>query len=143
MDSGLDAADVLSLAKLSWDLYRTCYLVAGDAPDGFRQLVNELASLQGVLRTLRDDVNSNASFFDELENGRQQILARCLGSCCDTLNRLNELISRYQALGIGDRKQLFWQKIKWATQRTHIEELKSKIMVHSCNINLCMSSIGK
>lgn len=143
MESSLEAADVLGLAKLTWDLYHTCYLVARDAPDGFRQLVNELTSLQGVLRTLRDDVNSNASFFDDLEEGRRQILVRCLSSCFDTLNRLNDLISRYQALGIGDRKRLFWQKVKWTTQRGHIEELKSKIMVHSCNISLCMSSIEK
>lgn len=143
MDSSLETADVLALAKLSWDLYHTCYLVARDAPDGFRQLVNELCSLQDVLRTLRDDVNTNTSFFDDMEEGRREIVARCLGSCFDTLNRLNNLISQYQALGIGDRKQSFWQKVKWATQSGHIGEVKSKIMVHSCNISLCMSSMEK
>lgn len=143
MDYSLETSDVLALAKLSWDLYHACYLVARDAPDGFRQLVNELASLQDVLRTFRDDVNTNSSFFDDLEEGRRRIVARCLSSCFDTLNRLDDLISRYQALGIGDRKQMFWQKVKWDTQSGRIAELKSKIMVHSCNISLCMSSMGK
>lgn len=143
MESSLETADVLTLAKLAWNIYHTCYLVARDAPDSFRQLVNELASLQGALRSLRDDVSSNASFFDQMEEVRKQILSRCLSSCFNTLHRLNDLITRYQGMGIGDRKQLFWQKIKWASQRGYIEELKSKIMVHTCNINLCMSSIGK
>lgn len=143
MASSIEEVDVLALAKLAWDLYHTCYLVARDAPDGFRQLVNELANLQEVLRSLRDDVNSNASFFDQLDHGRKTIFGRCLRSCFGTLHRLNELINKYRSLGLDDGKQLFWQKVKWVTQRGNIEELKSKIMVHTCNIRLCMSSIGK
>lgn len=143
MNSSIEEVDILALAKLAWDLYHTCYLAARDAPDGFRQLVNELANLQEVLRSLRDDVNSNASFFDQLDDGRRQIFARCLRSCFATLHRLNELITRYRTLGLDDGKQLFWQKVKWIAQRGLIEELRSKIMVHTCNIRLCNSSIGK
>ena len=143
MDLSIEEVDILGLAKLGWDLYHTCYLVARDAPDGFRQLVNEVANLQEALRNLRGDVTSNPSFFDQLDDGRKQIFGRCLKSCFATLHRLNDLITRYQSLGIGDGKQLFWQKVKWASQRGHIEELRSKIMVHTCNIRLCMSSIEK
>ncbi|KAL8795321.1 MAG: hypothetical protein Q9195_002191 [Heterodermia aff. obscurata] len=123
------------------DLYHNCYLVAREAPDDFRQLVNELASLQGVLRTLRDDVNSDKSFFERMGDNRKQMLERCLASCFETLHKLQKLVVKYRELGVADGLQ-FWKKLKWVSKQGEISELKSKIMVHSCNINLCMSSIG-
>lgn len=134
--------DLLSVTKLAWDLYHNCYLVAREAPDEFRQLVNELASLQGVLRTLRDDVHSDKSFLEKLGENRKQTLERCLAGCFDTLQKLQQLVIKYKKLGIGDGIQ-FWRKIKWVSQRPEIAALKSKVMVHTCNLSLCMSSIGK
>ena len=134
--------DLLSVTKLAWDLYHNCYLVAREAPDDFRQLVNELASLQGVLRTLRDDVNSDKSFLERMGESRKQTLERCLESCFETLRKLQKLVIKYRELGNGDGLQ-FWKKFKWVTKQGEISELKSKIMVHTCNISLCMSSIGK
>lgn len=142
--SGLNwgVGDVLTVTKLAWDLYHNCYLVAREAPEDFRQLVNELASLQGVLRTLRDDVNSDTSFLDRLGGNRKETLERCLGSCFDTLNKLQKLVIKYRELGVNDGIQ-FWRKIKWVTKQGEIADLKSRIMVHTCNISLCMTSIGK
>ncbi|KAK1140607.1 hypothetical protein N8T08_010245 [Aspergillus melleus] len=139
--SDFAAGDIVTLTKTVWDLYHSCYLVARDAPDGFRKLVDELASLQGVLCTLRDDVQSNTMFFEDLGLDRKRTLQRCLTGCFKTLQRLKDLITRYRNMGVGDGTQ-FWQKVKWATQRCQIDELKSKIMVHRCNLSLCMSSIG-
>ncbi|GMG26244.1 unnamed protein product [Aspergillus oryzae] len=136
------AADILTLTKLAWDLYHNCYLITSDAPEAFKQLVNELASLQGVLRALRDDVNSNASFFDDLEEGRRNTLQRCLNACSNTLQNVKEVVAKYRNLGVGDGKQ-FWQRVKWVSQRGEIDDLKSRIMIHTCNLSLCMSSIGK
>ena len=84
--------DVLAVTKLAWDLYHSCYLVAREAPDEFRQLVNELASLQGILRTLRDDINSDKSFLERIGEARQQSLVRCVSSCDDTLHKLGNLV---------------------------------------------------
>lgn len=134
--------DILTLTKLAWDLYHNCFLAARDAPDNFRQLVNELASLQGVLRTLRDDINSDKSFLDRMGENRKQTLERCLASCFDTLHKLQRLVIKYRDLGAADGLQ-FWKKLKWVNKQDEIAELKSKIMVHTCNISLCMSSIGK
>ncbi|KAE8375368.1 hypothetical protein BDV26DRAFT_17749 [Aspergillus bertholletiae] len=135
------AADILTLTKLAWDLYHSCYLITSDAPEGFKQLVNELASLQGVLRALRDDVNSNKSFFDDIEECRRNTLQRCLDACFKTLQQVKEVITKYRILGVGDGKQ-FWQRVKWIAQKGQIEDLKSRLMVHTCNLSLCMSSIG-
>ncbi|KAL8774307.1 MAG: hypothetical protein Q9209_001058 [Squamulea sp. 1 TL-2023] len=142
--SGLNwgVGDLLTVTKLAWDLYHKCYLVAREAPEDFRQLVNELASLQGALRTLRDDYNSDQSFLERLGDPRKDALDKCLGSCNATLQKLQTLVTKYQELGIADGKQ-FWMKLKWVTKKGEIADLRSRIMVHTCNISLCMSSIGK
>ncbi len=142
MSFGWAIGDLLAVTRLAWDLYHNCYLVAREAPDEFRQLVNELASLQGVLRTLRDDVTSDKSFLERLGENRKQTLERCLTGCYETLRKLQALVVKYRKLGIGDGLQ-FWRKIKWVSQQTEIADLKFKVMVHTCNLSLCMSTIGK
>ena len=134
--------DLLTVTKLAWDLYHNCYLVAKEAPDDFRQLVNELCSLQGVLVSLRDDVNSDKSFLDKLDEGRKATLRRCLNSCFETLRTLQALVVKYRELGIENGTG-FWKKLKWVGKKGEITDLKARIMVHTCNISLCMTSIGK
>lgn len=131
--------DILAVTKLAWDLYHNCYLVAREAPEDFRQLVNELASLQGVLRSLRDDINSDKSFLQRLGEGRKQTLDRCVANCFDTLRKLQKLVVKYRELHSDEG---FWKKLKWVGKQSEITDLKSKIMVHTCNLSLCMSSIG-
>ncbi|KAL8632425.1 hypothetical protein Q9189_001800 [Teloschistes chrysophthalmus] len=126
--SGLNwgVGDLLAVTKLAWDLYHNCYLVAREAPEDFRQLVNELASLQGVLRTLRDDVNSDKSFLERLGDSRKETLERCVGSCFDTLNRLQKLVIKYRELGVGDGKK-FWTQLKWVNKQKEIADLNSSL----------------
>ena len=134
--------DLLAVTKLAWDLYHKCFLVAREAPDDFRQLVNELASLQSILRSLRDDVTSDKSFLEKMGENRKEMLERCLSACFDTLRKLERFVVKFRELGItGDGPQ-FWRKLKWVFKQGEISGLRSKIMVHSCNLNLCMSSIG-
>ncbi|KAI4105822.1 MAG: hypothetical protein LQ345_007213 [Seirophora villosa] len=141
--SGLDwgVGDILTLTKLAWDLYHKCYKVAKDAPDDFRQLVNELASLQGVLRTLRDDANSDDSFTRRLDDSRKERLESCIQSCHDTLRNLTKLVSKYQELVVGDGRQ-FWRKLQWVTEKGHIADFRCRIVVHTNTIGLHMSSIS-
>lgn len=134
--------DILAVTKLAWDLYHKCYLVAREAPDDFRHLVNELASLQSVLRTVRDDINSDISFMDNLGENRKETLERCLSGCFETLRRLQKLVIKYQELGSANNLS-FWKKIRWVTEQSVIADLKARIMAHTCSISLCMTSIGK
>lgn len=132
--------DILAVTKLAWDLYHNCYLVARKAPEEFRQLVNELASLQGVLRSLRDDINSDKSFLQRLGDERKQTLDRCVANCFDTLKKLQRVVHKYRDL---HNEEGFWKKLKWVGKQSEISDLKSKIMVHTCHLSLCMTSIGK
>ncbi|KAL2863399.1 uncharacterized protein BJX67DRAFT_261294 [Aspergillus lucknowensis] len=130
--------DVHTLATVAWDLYHSCHPISTGAPDGFRQLVNELASFHAALRTLRDHLNSTA--FEEQPENRARALQNCLHVCLNTLQRLKDLIGKYRDLGAGDGHQI-WQRVIWVSQRGQIEQLKSRIMVHTANLHLWMSSI--
>lgn len=141
MPSNCGILDIPALARVTWELYNQFHPLSKDAPDGFRNLINDLGSLQGSLRALSEDVSSNAFFFQEMDTSRRQALERCLSACYQTLQRLKSLLGRYRDLGVGEGKT-FWQRIKWSTQRVQIEDIRSKIIVHTCNLSLCMSSIG-
>ncbi|KAJ5164024.1 uncharacterized protein N7500_005854 [Penicillium coprophilum] len=141
MPPGLGVLDVPALAKVTRDVYNQCHLLAKGAPDGFQKLINELGLLQSILCTFSGKAGSNVSSFESMDSDRKQTLEQSLGACLATLQRLKELLGPFKGLETGDGKGL-WQKIKWATQRTQIEDLRSNIMAHACNLSLCISSIG-
>ena len=87
-------------------------------------------------------MNSDSSFVERLGENRKEMLERCLSSCFDTLRKLQELVIKYRKLGLNDGIQ-FWKKLKWVGKQEEISRLKSKIMVHTTNISLCMTTIGK
>ncbi|OJJ31549.1 hypothetical protein ASPWEDRAFT_62678 [Aspergillus wentii DTO 134E9] len=136
MGSNFEVVDIFTVSKLACDLYHNCSLATRDAPDGFRQLVTELASFQGVLRALCDDVNSNTSFFEELEENRKRILERCMNGCYQTLQRLRDLLTKYRNMGIGDEKQ-FWQRLD--SRRKNSESI-SEAESHRTNVKDAVTS---
>ena len=142
MSSGFSILNVPTITRLTWELYNQCQPVVKYAPDGFQSLVEQLVSLRGTLRALADDITSNPSFFEKMNEQRKHTLERCLNACFQTLQRLKTLLDQYREMGIGEGK-LFWQRVGWITQQTQIEEIRSQIMVHSFNLNLWMSSVGK
>lgn len=138
MSLNFGVTDILAVTKLAWDLYNKCFLVVREAPDEFRNLVNELDSLQSVL----DEINSEKSFMENLGENRKESLERCLSGCFETLHRLQKLVIKYQDLGSAHGLN-FWKKIQWVTEQREIADLKARIMAHTCSISLYMTSIGK
>lgn len=130
--------DIPALARLSWDLYHSCYLISWDAPDGFRNLVTELASLQGTLGAFRDHVTSNPSFFESLPEDRIHGLRSCLHGSHSALKQLGDLVTKYRGSGLGDGPNF-----EWDTHRGQIEGLRSRIMVYSANLHLYMTPTSK
>lgn len=142
MEENLGITDIPALTKATWEVYNQCQTFAKDAPDGFRNLVTGLGSLQGVMRNLSDDFISNTALFEQMREDRRLILERCLNACFETLTWLTSLLNWYRELGISEGK-MFWQNINWPTQRMQIKDIRSKLMVHTCNLSLCMSPIEK
>ncbi|PYH36053.1 uncharacterized protein BO87DRAFT_304647 [Aspergillus neoniger CBS 115656] len=142
MASIFEAADVPELTKLARDLYLTCNSISGDAPDGFNQLVASLESLHSVFQTLKDDVSSSKIELSESDEECKHTLHRCLNSCSGTLQQLKEVVDMYRNLGFENGRQL-WQSIDWMTQQAFIDDLKSKIVTHTCHLGVCVGSLTK
>ncbi|TGZ81813.1 hypothetical protein EX30DRAFT_340244 [Ascodesmis nigricans] len=141
MSFGYGVGDAMGAARLAWVLYHDCYLVAREAPEEFRNLVSELGSLQGILRSLRDELNSNKKYLENVGAERQDAIERTLDSTFRTLKELQQLVHRFREIGLSDSIN-FWKRIQWATQQRDIESFRQKLMVHGTTLNLCMTSIG-
>lgn len=111
--------DVLTITKLAWDLYHNCYLVARGAPSDFRQLVNEFSSLQNVLGTLEDGINSDKSFLERLSEDRKHTLKHCILNCHDTLRQLKKLVLTYRELHV-DEGLLLRKKWQWVQKQGEV-----------------------
>ncbi|RAH59960.1 hypothetical protein BO85DRAFT_458000 [Aspergillus piperis CBS 112811] len=142
MASIFEAADIPELTKLARDLYLTCNSISGDAPDGFNQLVASLESLHSVFQTLKDDVSSSKIELSESDEECKHTLHRCLNACSGTLQQLKEVVDMYRNLGFENGRQL-WQSIDWMTQQAFIDDLKSKIVAHTCHLGVCVGSLTK
>ncbi|KAJ5899643.1 hypothetical protein N7495_004387 [Penicillium taxi] len=140
MSSNLTILDIPTLVEVTRELYSRCQPITKDAPDGFQSLVEELGLMQHIAQTLENDFSSKTPFLEKMGEGRKVVLERCLNACFQALEQFKVLLQRYQEAGIGEGKQ-FWQKIKWSTQQTHVEDLRSKILVHSCNLSFFTGSI--
>jgi hypothetical protein len=112
--------------------------VMRDAPEEFRMLVNELASLQNVLRYLRDEINGDPGYVDKVGPERKSAIERAIGGTLQTLRSLEKLIHKYRSLGNGT-ENIFWKRLGWTTKQRDIENLRARIMVHATTLNLCMS----
>ncbi|PYH95253.1 hypothetical protein BO71DRAFT_377842 [Aspergillus ellipticus CBS 707.79] len=114
MPSDIERMDVPHVSRMTWDLYSACAAMAGDAPDGFKQLVVKLESLNHVLRTINDGAAS-ISGLEKPDEERKHALQLSLGACFSHLQQLKELVDKYQSMGLGNGK-LSWQLINWVTQ---------------------------
>ena len=76
-----------------------------------------------------------------LDDNRKQMLERCVTSCHQTLRKLQALVIKYKELGIGDGLQ-FWKRIRWVNKKNELADMKARILAHTCQISLCMSSMG-
>lgn len=135
MASSLSTLNMATLTKVAWELYFQCHLIANNGPEGFRALFPELGLLQEKLRALSDGIVSNGPFYERMKEDRKVALQGCLSTCFETLRNLEDLINRYRELGIWDIKEL-GQDVNWATLRPQIEGLRSKTVVHTCDLSL-------
>ncbi|PYH49174.1 uncharacterized protein BP01DRAFT_400450 [Aspergillus saccharolyticus JOP 1030-1] len=108
---GVDVA-LYNLIRIAWDLHHNCNLVRGEAPEGFKQLVDGLLSLHNTLRALKNSVES-------VRGDHKVELQPSLHACLETLHALHILVARYRAIGASSETE-FWEKMDWPTQQGQV-----------------------
>ena len=84
-----NVGDVVTVTRLAYDVYSKGYLVALNAPDQFRELVQELSVFKEALYQIR---NQNELIYD---GPLRSLIQRCLR----TLSDFGDFIGKYEQLG--------------------------------------------
>ena len=100
--------DFLALGQLAWKIYKTCK----DAPQGFKNISQEVLSLHAVLKEVEE------LYSDTTMSAAQQSRLRIVGDGC------RGVIEDLQ--GILDTYKRTWDRLAWGSE--DIAELRSRLI---------------
>ena len=115
MSSGLSVGDFATLGQLAWKIYKACK----DAPEGFKNISQEVLSLHAVLKEL-EETYSDAN----LSAAQRSRLRTIEDGCRAVLEDLQDLVDRYHSL--GTRTKRTWDRLAWGSE--NIAELRSRLV---------------
>lgn len=114
MNSVSSVGDFVALRQLAWKLYKTCK----DAPEGFKDVSQEILSLHAVLKEA-EEMHSDATL-----SAAQQSRQRVVGDGCRcVLEDLQSILDRYDSLGTTNKT---WDRFGWCSK--DIIELRSRLI---------------
>lgn len=90
MSFGYSAGDFILCIQLAHKVWAECR----DAPQGFRAISGKVASLQLVLKEIREAIDTN-----EPSQDKKDSLKTLLEGCNDVLQKLPALLTKYKSLG--------------------------------------------
>ena len=85
--------DVVAVTKLAYDVYSKGFLVALNAPDQFRQLVQELSVFKDALFQIRNQTQNGGEL--TYDDPVRSLIKQCL----QTLSDFGDFIGKYEQLG--------------------------------------------
>lgn len=101
MNSVSSVSDFVALGQLAWKLYKTCK----DAPEGFKDVSQEILSLHAVLKEA-EETHSDATL-SAAQQSRQRVVE---DGCRCVLEDLQSVLDRYNSLGTTNKT---WDRLGW------------------------------
>jgi len=114
---GYGVGDIIAVATLAWNVYKSCK----DAPESFRNIAFDVASLHAVLKEVEETV-----FAQPLSPARRDRLKTVADGCYHILEDLDNLVKKYHSLGTQSKRT--WDRMGWGT--VDIAELRARLTVH-------------
>ena len=114
MSFGGSVGDIVTVGQLAWTVYKGCK----DAPEGFKNLSQEVLSLHAVLKEVEECLTSKS-----LMPSKQFRLETVTQGCSKVLEDLQDLVDRYRSLDTQSRRT--WDRVKFASENT--AELRSRL----------------
>lgn len=142
MSFGFAIGDKIAVSKLSWNLYKKCYVVARGAPQEFQLLVGEVSGLSNSLKVLQEELADPKSALIRAGEDRVRMVNEMMSRVHTTLKDLEKVAKKYEALGTGSKSKSMWMKIKWSVDFSSIDSLRSKLIYHNTVMNLLLTSVG-
>ena len=118
MSFGYSAGDFILCVQLAHRVWRECR----DAPEDFRAVSTEVASLQLVLKELQDAVPNR-----ELSAAKQRDLRQLVEACTEVLQELEELLMKYKSLGTQSKRT--WDRLRWSNDQ--VESIRLRVISNS------------
>lgn len=115
MSFGFGVGDCITCVKLAHKVWRNCR----DAPDDFRAVSSEVASLELVLNDVKEVVGER-----ELSQVKHSDLERLVGGCSEVLTELEVLLDKYHSLGTQSKRT--WDRMKWGNEQ--IEGIRLRLV---------------
>lgn len=128
MSFGFAIGDKIAVSKLSWNLYKKCYVVARGAPQEFQLLVGEVSGLSNSLKVLQEELADPKSALIRAGEDRVRMVNEMMSRVHTTLKDLEKVAKKYEALGTGSKSKSMWMKIKWSVDFSSIDSLRSKVL---------------
>lgn len=135
MSFGYSAGDFIICIRLAHKVWRGCR----DAPEAFRNVFNEVASLQLVLKDMQEAVDT-----DEPNQIKSNDLAILLKGCNDILQELQRLLEKRDSLGTQSRRT--WDRMRWIEPqikdiRQRLQSSLGLLNAFHISITRCVKSI--
>lgn len=118
MSFGYSSGDFILCIQLAHRIWRECR----DAPEDFRAVYTEVASLQLVLKEVQDAVHER-----EPSLSKQQDLKKLVEACTEVLRELENLLMKYGSLGTQSKRT--WDRLRWS--KDHVESIRLRVISNS------------
>ena len=128
MSFGYSSGDLILCVQLARKVWRECR----DAPEDFRAVSTEVASLQLILKEVQDVV-----YEQELSLSKQQDLEKLVEACAEVLRELEKLLMKYKSLGTQSKRT--WDRLRWSkddVESMRLRVISSSSLLTSFNLGL-------
>lgn len=128
MSFGFSVSDFLGTAQLAFNLYRHCYRVARDAPQEFKLLVSELATIGASIDLLAAEAQDPKSTLMSGGEDRARLVGELLERIKGTLKALQKHAEKYGKLG-NSRSSLkkAWAQFRWSVDASDLDSLRNQV----------------
>jgi hypothetical protein len=146
MSFGFALSDFIAVGQLAQSLYKDVYLVARGAPEEVRLLMSEIAILSQSIDLLIEEVKSPTSTLIRAGESRVNMVNEVMKQANATLKDLEKFAKKYD---FGDKEggraklKRTWDKLKFAREKSTIDELRTKVQYHNGAMNLLLTAAGK
>jgi hypothetical protein len=127
MSFGFAIGDFIAAGQLAWTLYQNCYKVARGAPKEFQLLIGEISSLSNSLKILHQEAIDPESLLVRAGADRVRMVNDMVLRISITLEKLQEVATKYELLGTDSKGKQIWRKLKWSVEFASVDSLRNKV----------------
>ena len=122
MSFGCGIGDVVAVTQLAWKTYKRCK----DAPESYRNISNDVSSMNMVLKEIEEAVETHPQPLE-----RQKRLKHILDGCRNVLETLNAIVDKYNSLGTKAKRS--WDRARYGFE--DVAEIRSRLSSSLISLN--------